>query len=177
MQIYSDKGDISKIYWRVAGKSNNTSTVSATISDIMICEGPDADYQPYNGETVREEQIKDVERTTNKLVNIYDTYGKDWDNTTYPSTSVLMGMAKGLDNFVNRQFSTREDFLDWVQNSAPVGSYCKYVQIAGSFRTIIIQKTSSLYGALFEFAYGSDALFIRRLYNGDWKAEKTVSLS
>ena len=41
-------------------KGNNTSTLTGTVSNLMICTGEDRDYQPYNGAIVHEKEIAPI---------------------------------------------------------------------------------------------------------------------
>ena len=82
-----------------------------------------------------------------------------------------MDGLRGVDNFIERYFDSETQFLDWVKNSAPIGSYVKLVQISGTFYTYIISKATSQYGAVIRFGYGSEQVVIIRLIAGSWGSE------
>ena len=65
--------DVVKVQIRPIRKYNNTSTLTGTVSNLMICAGEDRDYQPYNGAIVHEKQIADVEH----IETIYDKSSSD----------------------------------------------------------------------------------------------------
>lgn len=52
-----------RINVRFLRKQNNTSTLTGTVNDLMICEGIDTDYQPYNGAIVHEKDVAGLRGT------------------------------------------------------------------------------------------------------------------
>lgn len=112
-----------------------------------------------------------AEQTTNKVEYIQDTYNYLNDRNKYPSLQVVMDGLRGLDNFIGRYFDSETQFLDWVKNSAPIGSYAKLVQISGTFYTYIISKATSQYGAVIRFGYGGEKVALIRLVAGSWGSE------
>ena len=49
--------DVVSVEIRPIRKGNNTSTLTGTTSNLMLCIGEDRDYQPYNGAIVRDKQL------------------------------------------------------------------------------------------------------------------------
>lgn len=82
--------DVVSIEIRPIRKGNNTSTLTGTVSNLMLCVGEDRDYQPYNGAIVHEKQIADVEHidvlydktSSDANINKGLTSGIPFDNTT-----------------------------------------------------------------------------------------------
>lgn len=65
--------DVVSVEIRPIRKENNTSTLTGTVSNLMLCVGEDRDYQPYNGAIVHEKEIADVEH----IETIYDKSSSD----------------------------------------------------------------------------------------------------
>lgn len=74
--------DVVSVEIRPIRKENDTSTLTGTVSNLMICTGEDRDYQPYNGAIVHEKEIADVEH----IETIYDV----------TNTSLNMGYSGGI---------------------------------------------------------------------------------
>ena len=49
--------DVVNVQIRPIRKGNNTSTLTGTVSNLMLCVGEDRDYQPYNGAIVHNKQL------------------------------------------------------------------------------------------------------------------------
>ena len=52
--------DAIKIEIRPLRKNNDTSTLTGAVSNFMICEGPETDYQPFGGRFVQEIDVKPI---------------------------------------------------------------------------------------------------------------------
>lgn len=69
--------DVVKVQIRPIRKNNNTSTLTGTVSNLMLCVGEDSDYQPYNGPIVHEKRL--VEKSMTLIYKIYvpdETYSQ-----------------------------------------------------------------------------------------------------
>lgn len=83
--------DVVKVQIRPIRKNNDTSTLTGTVSNLMICVGEDIDYQPYNGAIVHEKQIApiliydiDEKQTPTGLTQAYNSGIKFADNVNIP---------------------------------------------------------------------------------------------
>lgn len=83
--------DVIKIEIRPLRKNNNTSTLTGVVSNFMICEGPETDYQPYNGAIVHKKDIKPIliydiveKQTPTGLTSAYSSGIKFADGVNIP---------------------------------------------------------------------------------------------
>ena len=72
--------DVVKVQIRPIRKYNETSTLTGTVSNLMICVGEDRDYQPYNGQITHngDAPVVFAESERQKSKNLFDytkTYG------------------------------------------------------------------------------------------------------
>lgn len=65
LMTFTPEFDVVRVEIRPIRKGNNTSTLTGTVSNLMICTGEDRDYQPYNGPIVHEKQL--TEQLSNYL--------------------------------------------------------------------------------------------------------------
>lgn len=118
-----------------------------------------------------------IEKTENKVLTMEDTYGYLNDKTKYPCLDVLNNTYRGLDTFRSRNYSSWEEFQEWVKNSAPVGSYIQLVFISGGGRAIWIEKTSSSYASYIYTSYSDYKIWKRTLSAGVWGEEKYITIN
>lgn len=95
---FTPEFDVVNIEIRPIRKDNNTSTLTGTVSNLMICAGEDREYQPYNGAIVHEKDITPdllYDKDTKNIINgtaytaglaINTTYSIDF--TTYKKLKV-----------------------------------------------------------------------------------------
>lgn len=83
--------DVVSIEIRPIRKENNTSTLTGTVSNLMLCVGEDRDYQPYNGAIVHEKQLNEAVEKRELLYNN--------DNAIDISNSVLTTLQEYFDLF------------------------------------------------------------------------------
>ena len=62
---FTPEFDVVRVEIRPIRKGNNTSTLTGTVSNLMLCVGEDRDYQPYNGEIIHDKQL--TEQLSNYL--------------------------------------------------------------------------------------------------------------
>ena len=128
----------------------------------------------YDNGTIYVTPEKDVESTTNKVLNVLDSYGHETDATKYPSLQTMDEYCRGINTYRSMLFTNDEEILEWIKNTAPNGSYTKYCQIGGGFFTFVIQKTTSSYASVLRFNYDNKHIKIKNLYAGTWDSEWTV---
>lgn len=277
---FTPKKEVSAIDIRFLRKNDNTSTLTGVVKDLMICEGTDTDYQPYNGPITHNNDAPVVfaESERQKSKNLYDkddillnkalsgSSGAIADNNNYfvsndmivkglsnivmsggissndyfifydenfvmigdlhrtgdnvvlevPSNAVyarfeckienannniqvesglvateyqqyngailhekdieaLNKNMRGMDNFVDNTFAIHDDILTWIKNSAPQGTFVKYVNVSGVVWAYWILKASRSYASAIRFNY-DDTKIQKSICNaGEWSGWVDIS--
>ena len=101
-----------------------------------------------------------VEKIKNRISTIQDTYTITTEErlNKYPSLEVVNKYARGKDNFVAEAFTSVDNVLTWIKNSAPQGAFTKYINVNGDVWCYLILKASCSYATVVAFNYGDQTI-------------------
>ena len=157
--------DVVSVEIRPIRKYNDTSTLTGTVSNLMLCVGEDRDYQPYNGAIVHEKQIADVEHietiydVTNTSLNMGYSGGINGDlgtDISYDFTKYKKVIATCCTEDINtNQYSSMFSFeLDLFKKTTDVTNpYRAIATVLNPYTVMSASATTQLVCAIFEIGY------------------------
>lgn len=153
------------------GIANN---ISSVLEPQLEYGSVATEYKQYNGAILHEKQ---GEKVSNKVITIQDTYTilSEERLNKYPSLEVVNQYARGKDNFVDDAFTSVDNVLTWIKNSAPQGAFTKYINVNGDVWCYLILKASSSYATVVAFNYGDQTIRKITCNAGEWQGWVTIS--
>ena len=153
---FTPEFNVVRVEIRPIRKGNNTSTLTGTVSNLMICTGEDRDYQPYNGAIVHEKDISDVEH----IETIYNIREKNIINTTTEGDKAFTnGIVIGT-NIMSTEFAGYKELIIKSCRNADIITtelhiYNDYANVSGNS----VLDQSGDYLVIHSFSFNKDNSF------------------